>query len=346
MKKIKTALIGLGRIGWDYHLPEITRHNGFCPIAVADTSKERLAEAMEAYSIPGYIDYLQMYEKEKPDLSVIASPTPFHLEHAVQAMERGIDVFLDKPIAVDLSETDELIKVMKKTGRKLMVYQPLRMAPEFMLLQEILKKGLIGRVYLIKSARTNYVRRSDWQAVKKYGGGALNNYGAHQIDQLICLANSPVKRVNCTLQKVASFGDADDVAKALIKTQSGIVLDLDINMAAAEKLAPWIVYGNRGSITLREDGGKEFFHLRYFNEDEPGKLSLQAGLAANQRSYDNSDDILWHEEKIPMPIAKPDGFYDKCYEYYALDKEPFVHISETREVMRIIDECRKDAERH
>jgi len=313
---------------------------------VADTSKERLQEAEGAYSIPGYTDYLQMYEKEKPDLSVIASPTPFHLEHAVQAMERGIDVFLDKPIAVDLKETDEIIKVMKKTGRKLMVYQPLRMAPEFMLLQDIIKRELIGQIYLIKSARTNYIRRNDWQAVKKHGGGVLNNYGAHQIDQLICLADSPVKRITCNLQKIASFGDADDVAKAIIETQNGIVLDLDINMAAAEKLTPWMVYGSRGSIALKEDAGKGFFHVRYFNEDGPGELSLQTELAANQRAYDNSDDLLWHEEKIPIPTAKPDGFYDKCYEYYALDKEPFVRISETREVMRIINECRKDAEGH
>ena len=346
MMIINTALIGLGRIGWDYHLPEIKRHCGFNLVAAADTSDERLCEVKEAYSVQGYANYLDMYEKEKPDLVVIASPTHFHLEHAVQAMERGIDVFLDKPMAVDLHEADEMINVMEKTGRKLMVYQSLRMTSEFIILQDIIKRGLIGRIYMIKRTRTAYVRRNDWQAMKKYGGGMVNNYGAHLIDQLLCLAASPVKRLTCSLQSIASLGDADDVVKALLETESGVILDLDINMAAAESFAQWVVLGSHGSITLKHEDGNFFFHVRYFYEHELGELSLQNKLAASERSYSNFDKIPWREEKTPVPVPATqtyDGFYDKCYEYYALDKEPFVPVSQTREVMRVIDECKKDA---
>ena len=345
MKILNTALIGLGRIGWDYHLPEIMRHSGFNLIAVADTSEERLREVEETYSIQGYASYLDMYEYAKPELVVIASPTHFHFEHAVQAMERGIDVFLDKPMAVDLNEADEIIELMEKTGRKLMVYQPMRMKPEFRILQEIIKRGLIGRIYMIKGSRTGYIRRNDWQAMKKYGGGMVNNYGAHLIDQMLCLTGSPVRRIMCNLQKVASLGDADDVVKALMETQNGIILDLDINMATAESLTPWMVLGSQGTITLKQGGGQYFFHVRYFYEHELGELVLQNKLAADARSYSNFDKIPWHKEEIPVPApGLSDGFYDKCYEYYALDKEPFIRVSETREVMRIIDECKKNAE--
>ena len=346
MKTLNTALIGLGRIGWDYHLPEIIRHSGFNLVAAADTSEERLREVRETYSVQGYASYLDMYEKENPDLVVIASPTHLHLEHAVQAMERGIDVFLDKPMAAGLHEADEMIKVMRKTGRKLMVYQSLRVTPEFTLLQEIIKRGLIGRIYMIKRNRTAYVRRNDWQAMKKYGGGMVNNYGAHLIDQLLCLAASPVKRITCSLQRIASLGDADDVVKALLETESGIILDLDINMAAAEGLAQWVVLGSHGSITLKQEDGNYFFHVRYFYEHELGELALQNKLAASERSYSNFDKIPWREEKIPVampPTQIGDGFYDKCYDYFALDSEPFIPVSETREVMRVIDECKKDA---
>lgn len=343
MKIIKTALIGLGRIGWDYHLPEIMRHSGFNIVSVADTSEERLQEARERYCVSGYADYLEMYEKEELDLVVIASPTLFHLEHAVNAMERGIDVFLDKPMASDLCEADDIINVMRKTGRKLMVYQPLRMAAEFILLQDIIKQSLIGPIYMIKSARTNYVRRNDWQAMKKNGGGMLNNFGAHQIDQMLCLAGSPIKRIACHLQKIASLGDADDVVKAIMETENGIVLDLDINMAAAQNIPRWMVFGSRGAVTLKEVDGREFFHIRYFNERELGELALQNQLAANERAYGNFEEIQWYEEEIPIPATECDGFYDKCYDYYALNMEPFIHISETRETMRIIDECGKNA---
>lgn len=137
MKKIKVAVIGLGRIGWGFHLPQIAGHGGFHLISAADTSEERLLEAKEKYSITGYTDYIEMYEKEKPDLVVIASPTLFHREQAIEAMEHGIDVFLDKPMAMDLKEADDIINTMERTGRKLMVYQPHRVTAEFTALQDI-----------------------------------------------------------------------------------------------------------------------------------------------------------------------------------------------------------------
>ena len=111
---VKRDLIGLGRIGWGYHLAEIVRHPGFNLVAATDASEERVNEIKEKHSVAGYTNYLEMYEKENPDLVVIASPTNFHCEQALQAMERGIDVFVDKPIAVDLHETDKMIETMKK----------------------------------------------------------------------------------------------------------------------------------------------------------------------------------------------------------------------------------------
>ena len=343
MKRINTAVIGLGRIGWGFHLPQIAQHSGFNLTAAADTSEECLLEAKEKYSVTGYTNYVEMYEKEKPDLVVIASPTLFHREQAAAAMERGIDVFLDKPMAVNLKEADEIIKVMDRTGRKLMVYQPHRVTAEFTTLQDILKRELIGRIYMIKRARSDYNRRNDWQALKKNGGGMLNNYGAHHIDQLLCLANSAVERITCSMHRIASIGDAEDVVKAVMETQNGVMLDLDINMAAAEPIPSWMVFGSHGTITLKKAGNREVFHVRYFNESELGELLLHSELAAPKRSYDNFEEIRWHEEEILVPLEESIDFYDKCYEYFALGEKPFIPVAETREVMRIINECRKDA---
>lgn len=75
---MKTALIGLGRIGWQYHLPQIVKHEGFELAAVVDTNPERLREAEVAYGIRGYADAAEMLVKEAPELVVVASPTVFH----------------------------------------------------------------------------------------------------------------------------------------------------------------------------------------------------------------------------------------------------------------------------
>jgi hypothetical protein len=114
-------------------------------------------------------------------------------------------------------------------------------------------------------------------------------------------------------------------------------------MAAAEPIPSWMVFGSHGSVTLKKDGDREVFHVRYFNESELGELTLHSELAAQKRSYKNFEEIRWHEEKIPVPLKESIDFYDKCYGYYALGEKPFIPVAETREVMRIINECRKDA---
>ena len=63
-----------------------------------------------------------------------------------------------------------------------MVYQPHRARVEVVALRDVLAQDLIGPLTMIKRAVSRYVRRDDWQAFSRYGGGMLNNYGAHYID--------------------------------------------------------------------------------------------------------------------------------------------------------------------
>ena len=74
------------------------------------------------------------------------------------------------------------------------------------------------------------------------------NSGAHFIDQLLYLSGSPVKKQTCSLKKIISRGDAEDVAKIVMETENGMILDLDINFAAAIPITPFQVFGDRGSI--------------------------------------------------------------------------------------------------
>lgn len=154
------------------------RNEMFSLTAVVDVSQERLAEAKETYGVPGYTDVAEMIQAEKPDMVVIASPTHLHQEHACAATEMGVDVFLDKPMAQDYEATLEIVRYARETGRKLMVYQPHRARPEVNQLKKILESGKLGRLVSIQVVRQQYVRRADWQAFQKFGGGMLNNYGA------------------------------------------------------------------------------------------------------------------------------------------------------------------------
>lgn len=340
MKILRTAVVGLGRIGWMYHIPYIIKHKGFELISVFDPSVERLNEAYQTFGVKGYSVFSEMLENEKLDLIVIASPTVFHKEQAITAMNNGIDVFLEKPMTQSLLDADEIINSMRKTNRKLMVYQPHRVTSEFLALKSILDRGVIGQVYMIKRACSAYKRRNDWQSLKKFGGGMLNNYGAHFIDQMLCLCNSKVKEISCHIRTVATLGDADDVVKALMETEDGVILDLDINMATAVELPEWTVLGKRGAISCEiANDGQRVFRTRYYQEKDLTDLKLHSELAAPGREYDNFENIPWREENVLISDFEEENFYNKCYDYYALDRQPFVPVDETREVMRIISEC-------
>ncbi|MFC1461350.1 Gfo/Idh/MocA family protein [Verrucomicrobiota bacterium] len=342
MQRLRTAVIGLGRIGWQFHVPQIMRHDGFELTAVVDPLDKRLAEARSEFGVKGYADADTLLQAESLDLVVIASPTHFHADHAIAAFEHGSDVFCDKPMAPSLEEANRMAASMKKHGRKLMIYQPRRAGSDIVALREVLRQDLIGPVYMIKRAGDDYTRRNDWQAFRKHGGGMLNNFGAHAVDQLLYLAGSSAKHVACSLRSIACLGDADDVVKAVIETENGIILDVDINMASAHSMTPWHILGERGSIIL--DSDQNAWCVRFFRPEELPDLAVQEGFAAVDRRYGSGETIPWREKVFPFSDVQPVDYFQKCYEYFALDKDPFVPLAESLEVMRVLDVCRKDAQ--
>lgn len=344
MKKLKIAVVGLGRIGWHFHLPQIESHSDLYElVGVVDLSEERLAEAKEKYNVNGYVDIASLVEAEHPDVVVVCSPTHLHPAHACEAMRLGCDVFLDKPMSVDYESAKQIADYAKETGRKLMVYQPHRAAAPANQIKNIIASGKIGKPYYIRFTRCGYVRRNDWQSLAKFGGGMLNNYGAHHIDSLLYVVEDNVRRLNCITYKIASVGDADDVVKATFETEGQVILDLDISQAAAIAMPAWTVFGQYGAIVSEKDGGSPF-KLRYFDPKAVPETVSSDSLAAANRSYNNDIPLPWVEEEIPFDPDYAVDFYQKAYEYFGEDKAPYVPIEETLNVMRLIAECHKSAE--
>ncbi len=337
---LRTAIVGLGRIAWEFHLPEVAAKRDFELVGVVDPLAERRAEARTTFGVEGYHNLVELYAHVKPDLVVIASPTQFHAEQSIFALEHGSDVFCDKPLAASLAEADRIITAMRDNGRKLMLYQPHRATAEALALRHIIAKDLLGTVYMMKRTSCQYVRRNDWQAFKRYAGGMLNNYGSHLVDQLLYIANSAAKRTTCRMQNIATLGDAEDVVKILIETQAGILLDIDINQATAYALPSWQVFGARGTAVLDAEQG--VWNVRYFGANALPAVELHEDLAAPGREYPSDSNIPWQECAVNLSDFPALDYYQKCYAYFARGELPFVPIDESRELMRVLDICRLD----
>lgn len=343
MEQLKTVVVGAGRIGWRFHIPAVINHRGFELVAVVDPLPERLDEVRERFGshLHAYRDYEELWLRETPDLVVIASPTHVHADQTMRAFEHGADVFCDKPMTMNLSQSDEVIAKIRETGRRFMVYQPHRVLPEVTALREIMKSGKIGDVFMIKRAMTHFRRRHDWQALSRFGGGMLYNYGAHAVDALLYLSGSTARSVNAHLRTVASLGDAEDVVKMVIETENRIILDIDVNMACPHDQFPWQVFGSKGSAVV--DSGRGAVQVTYYREDELQEVALHDELAAPNRSYDSGESIPWIEERVELDAIPSVDYYDHCHAHFARGEEPFVAVEETREVMRILEACRDDA---
>lgn len=346
MKLLKTAVVGLGRIGWGTHIPKILNHpDEFSLVGVVDVSSERLAEAKEKYGVNGYTDIPALVAVEKPDLLVIASPTHLHQAHACAAMEAGCDVFLDKPMAESYASACAIAQCAKDTGRKLMIFQPVRAHADTNQLMDLIASGKIGPLKSIRFTRMGYSRRSDWQTFKKYGGGMLTNYGAHHIDQLVYMTGEKISKLFCTTDVVATMGDADDVARIFMQTESGVKLDVDINQAAALVDTEWTIYGQCGAIrSQKSEDGKPQFRMRYYDPKSVPAPEVSESLAAAGRKYNHDVALPWVEEVIDLDNSYAIDFYQKVYEYFGEDKAPFVPVEQTLYLMELIHRCHEIAD--
>lgn len=336
-RRLRIAVAGLGRIAWQYHIPEILKHPQFQLAAVADPLQERLSEAeMEFGATGGYQSVQQMLEQEKPDLLLIASPTCFHAEQALEAFKYGVDVICEKPLAGVMEDAEKITQSMHHYRRKLMVYQPQRLTEQAVSLKNILASGVLGKIFMVRRTCCSFSRRNDWQAFTAYGGGMLNNYGSHYIDQFIYLFGGNFKSVNAVVRRIISCGDAEDFVKLLAVNGHDITFDLEINMAAALEGHEWLVCGTCGSAAWQSSG----WQLRYFNPAHLISCSIQSGLAAENRLYPSEPDIPWKEKVISPEPAQSNGFYDYCYRYFMLNEAPLVPVENTMEVMKTLERCR------
>ena len=346
MKELKVAVVGLGRIGWQVHLPEIAKNDKYDLRAVVDVNEERIREAEDEYKTKGYTDLKNMLDSEELDLVIIASPTHLHREQCELCFAQGVDVFLDKPMAPTLEDSIKIAEAAKNYGRKIMVYQPHRAVPAVSVLRRIIDEGKIGPVYMMKRAQSSYIRRHDWQAIRRFGGGMINNYGAHFIDQMIYLANEDVESIYCTSHKIATLGDAEDVVKAVLTTKSGVTIDIDINNATSHMITPWMIFGKYGTVIAEgpSDSQTDNFIVKYYDPADMPEVTLDESLTAEGRRYNNDVPVPWKTEVVPVKPEDAVIFYDKVYDFFALDEKPFVSVEETIRVMTLLDEAHRQAD--
>ena len=186
MKRYRFALIGCGRISYK-HINAINKIENAELVAVCDLKKERAKKKGEENNIPWYTDYHKMLENEDVDIVNILVESGKHAEVFKDMVKYKKHIIVEKPMALTLSDADEMIRISDEAGIKLFVVKQNRFNAPVQLLRRALEEGRFGKLILgtvrIRWHRDQaYYDQDYWRGTWKYDGGVFTNQASHHLD--------------------------------------------------------------------------------------------------------------------------------------------------------------------
>ena len=337
-KPIKLAVAGLGRSGWNIHVAGVRGDERYRIVAVMDPVAARRAEAAAEFACATYDDYAKMLRATNADVITVATPSALHGPQTIAALKAGKHVVVEKPLSTSVREADRMIAAAARCRRQLMIHQNYRVSRSFTFMQGLVKSGKLGKLTHLAFNFSSYTRRNDWQCLRLNAGGLLNNHGTHALDQLLTLAGAPIEDVLCDMKHVSDASDVEDQV-TMLRAANGVTVGVNISTAAAtvEQAPEWTILGSSGAATIT--GGKA--HLKYYDPKKAPKIRVRKTTAVDGRKYGNADVLPWVEEECDAAGPDPGSFYDAVYATVRQRKKFIVPPSEVREMMRVIDLCRR-----
>ena len=125
---------------------DVAEFVGLCDI---NPLRVEVAKKQMGVSCPTFTDFDQMIDKAKPDLLMVTTVDGYHSEYIVRALERGVDVMTEKPMAIDETQCQAVLDAEKKSGSKIIVTFNYRYAPKHQTIKELLMSGAIGKSHRV-----------------------------------------------------------------------------------------------------------------------------------------------------------------------------------------------------
>jgi predicted dehydrogenase len=222
--------------------------------AVADTDPDRAAALAEAWEVPQWtVDYRDLLDAAHLDAVILCLPHDLHVAVAVEALEAGLHVLVEKPLATSLAEADAMINTADRAGKQLMVAETVRFDPTYRRIAEIIRAGELGDLFLIRIAREHemhdYLRQRPWFLQQK-SGGIMVSGGIHDYELLRMLGGEIEHVYGLVARSTLPEMVADDTSLAVIGLRSGAAASLteSFSLKTAEPGVHGTAHGSRGSL--------------------------------------------------------------------------------------------------
>lgn len=226
---MKYALIGCGRISVNHVAAALA--NKLDIVAISDILSDKMKEKKQKFQLgqetKEYTDYKEMLKKEKPDLVAICTESGKHAKIALDCIDMGCHVIIEKPIALSLADADEIIQKAKAKRVKVCTSHQNRFNKSIKKIREAVEAGRFGKMFYgtahIRWCRDkNYYDQASWRGTWAQDGGALMNQCIHNIDLLRWMMGDEVVEVVGMTDKLNHpYLECEDLGVALVKFKNG-----------------------------------------------------------------------------------------------------------------------------
>ena len=226
---MKYALIGCGRISPN-HIAAAQK-NQLDIVAICDLNVENMKDKQLKFeladSVHQYTDYHEMLQKERPELVAIATESGKHALIALDCLEYGCNLIIEKPIALSIEDANRIIEKANRLHLKVCACHQNRFNKSIQKIREAVEKKRFGKMFYgtahIRWCRDHeYYDRASWRGTWEQDGGALMNQCIHNIDLLRWMMGDKIEEVvGMTDRLHHDYIEAEDIGIALIKFKNG-----------------------------------------------------------------------------------------------------------------------------
>ena len=268
---VKYALIGCGRIATN-HVKAVL-NNGLEFVAACDLVPENIQTLLARYglendsSIARYTDYKQMIA-EHPELELVAIATSSgaHAEIALYCIDHGINVIIEKPMAMNMTDAEEIIRLSEEKHVKVCACHQNRFNVAVQKTRKALEEGRFGKlshgsIHVRWNRNKDYYDQAPWRGTWAEDGGCLMNQCIHGIDLLRWMMGNEVESVyGVTRQQFHHYLEAEDVGMAVVKFKNGAIATIEgtTNVFPKNLEETLYLFGEKGTVKI---GGKSTNNL-------------------------------------------------------------------------------------
>lgn len=319
MSRVRIGVIGIGAQGRGVHVKRCMATPDIELIAICDTQPAKLEAVKAEYDIPvATTNYYELLSMSEIDAVIVALPNYLHAPVAIDALDAGKHVLVEKPMAIDAEAAQAMLSARDRAGRILMVGQNNRFRPEAIAMKKMISSGKCGQVYNGEASwwRRRCGQRGWFIDKQRSGGGALVDIGVHALDLCWWLMGSPQPEyvLGMSYEKFGGvirtlptiYGDfepdtpftVDDLGVGLIKFTDGRTLYLGASWAANTEDRGIVITlrGTEAGFVMDNTG------LRFLTEREGNPLTENVTLPPAQSLHQHFVNcIMGKGEVIPKP---------------------------------------------